>query len=474
MKLPYSFNFIIPCLILTCFCLFVVPAESAPQNFTYTENPSHTEFSNSIPRINKLATYEDGTVLVHLIRRNPDNTCAQRFSALLNESGACLEQSLFLRIIDLNGTVTEINLNNTNLGLDPVNFFAFVSDLGITTNPISVFPLQSPFILVNYVNMTNSSDVKTYEDWGMVIDWSGNIYSKLKYGKSYVAPDGHWSPNYSINLNINPAMGFLRFSTITTSNAIWQQYVVDNSGQLSLLSQDSFTVPNFSSFSVNVFSTVDQGYAIVYANSSASTGNNNTGIFNTLGGVYAFFLSYGQNITGNSYILYQTPIPNLTFRTVFCDIAFVGVGHVCTVSVSQTVQNTTDAYYLKIFFLSSGSVLSFTPISISNLTLSNVNVSFTGWSVTEMPFGGYTLNAITPLTLSTTNYYLYAHGLCAMFVPETEIASSDGTDNNCKIVEKEPIPKFRFETDHASIMQRLGTEEEANNSDKEDSMDFVY
>ncbi|CAG8501810.1 10190_t:CDS:10 [Diversispora eburnea] len=41
----------------------------------------------------------------------------------------------------------------------------------------------------------------------------------------------------------------------------------------------------------------------------------------------------------------------------------------------------------------------------------------------------------------------YAHGLCAMFVPETWIASSDGSVNDCKIIETEPIPKYRFETE---------------------------
>ncbi|CAG8516194.1 16546_t:CDS:2, partial [Acaulospora morrowiae] len=50
----------------------------------------------------------------------------------------------------------------------------------------------------------------------------------------------------------------------------------------------------------------------------------------------------------------------------------------------------------------------------------------------------------------------YAHGLCAMFVPETEIASSDGSDNDCKIIEKEPIPKFRFETECQICHTKLG------------------
>ncbi|CAG8710718.1 12155_t:CDS:10 [Cetraspora pellucida] len=41
----------------------------------------------------------------------------------------------------------------------------------------------------------------------------------------------------------------------------------------------------------------------------------------------------------------------------------------------------------------------------------------------------------------------YAHGLCAMFVPETWIASTDGSMTGCKIIETEPIPSYRFETE---------------------------
>ncbi|CAG8620395.1 9559_t:CDS:10, partial [Scutellospora calospora] len=41
----------------------------------------------------------------------------------------------------------------------------------------------------------------------------------------------------------------------------------------------------------------------------------------------------------------------------------------------------------------------------------------------------------------------YAHGLCAMFVPETWIASTDGSMADCKIIETEPIPTYRFETE---------------------------
>ncbi|CAG8694401.1 30466_t:CDS:10 [Gigaspora margarita] len=41
----------------------------------------------------------------------------------------------------------------------------------------------------------------------------------------------------------------------------------------------------------------------------------------------------------------------------------------------------------------------------------------------------------------------YAHGLCAMFVPETWIASTDGSMTDCKIIETEPIPAYRFETE---------------------------
>ncbi|CAG8759727.1 17298_t:CDS:1, partial [Acaulospora colombiana] len=78
----------------------------------------NTDFPNSPPRVSDLKTYGDGTILIRIVRLNPDIDCAKQPN-YLNESCTCLEKLLSFRIINLDGAVKEININNTNLGLDP-------------------------------------------------------------------------------------------------------------------------------------------------------------------------------------------------------------------------------------------------------------------------------------------------------------------------------------------------------------------
>ncbi|RIB25260.1 hypothetical protein C2G38_2241521 [Gigaspora rosea] len=91
-----------------------------------------------------------------------------------------LEQQLCIRVILRNGTVKEIDpdlkldpinyclLNNTNTKYEIKknnNIIVYLKDKNNNTsilrnivNPISIYPLQKPFILVTYVNATNSTD----------------------------------------------------------------------------------------------------------------------------------------------------------------------------------------------------------------------------------------------------------------------------------------------------------------------------
>ncbi|CAG8543377.1 2228_t:CDS:2 [Dentiscutata heterogama] len=121
------------------------------------------------PFVVNLQTYDDGTILALITRY--DKTQNANCSSYLKPNPALgLEQILRIRIIQLDGSVKEINLNNADLKLDPLNYCLRGAKFAIQT-----YTLQKPFILVTYVNSTNSYDPTTYEEWGMVIDWNGNI-----------------------------------------------------------------------------------------------------------------------------------------------------------------------------------------------------------------------------------------------------------------------------------------------------------
>ncbi|CAG8710582.1 15820_t:CDS:2, partial [Dentiscutata heterogama] len=188
--------------------------------FNYTENTTDTEFPQNEPKVVNIQTYEDGTTLVHIIR---DGIQTANCSSI---NGTSLEPILRIRVIQLNGTVIEIN---DDLDLDSINYCLFNDINGLLVNPITIFPLQQPFILVNYYKINNSSGLRTYEELGQVIDWSGNRISNISYGQSYANPQGYWVPESKIQLNINDKLGFLRYTTIHNGISKWieyQQYLV--------------------------------------------------------------------------------------------------------------------------------------------------------------------------------------------------------------------------------------------------------
>ncbi|CAB5299124.1 unnamed protein product [Rhizophagus irregularis] len=87
--------------------------------------------------------------------------------------------------------------------------------------------------------------------------------------------------------------------------------------------------------------------------------------------LYISPIEYNQN-PSPTLLIYQTTAPNLAFVTLFCDIALVEVGHVCILTILQTDPTGTlplEAFYIKINFLSSGSVLSFQSQIANSLTL---------------------------------------------------------------------------------------------------------
>ncbi|RIB06061.1 hypothetical protein C2G38_543550 [Gigaspora rosea] len=214
------------------------------------ESTSNTSFP---PIVADIRHYDDETILVQIIRRNstPSADCSK-------VNGVNLEQILRIRVIHPNATVNEINLDLNYLNIDPINYCLY-NDNFTHFNPIRIYPLQKPFILLNYINTTNSSDPTTYDEWGEVIDWNGIIKSKIFFGPSY----GTMS---AIQLNIDKTLGFLRIATVKKDYLMWtewQQYSVDTSGKLSNLTSAKLTLRDFSNYSMPIISTVMQYFILI-------------------------------------------------------------------------------------------------------------------------------------------------------------------------------------------------------------------
>ncbi|RIB28423.1 hypothetical protein C2G38_2157943 [Gigaspora rosea] len=347
---------------------------------------------NTPPLIADIKTYDDGTILVHVIRNESIQTDDFREidpNLKLDPINYCLlkSDSTEYKINRLNNIVIYLNdtkKNNTNV-------------LHNLVNPITVYPLQKPFILVTYVKTKISFDPTTYEECGEVIDWDGISRSKLCFDF------GVWI-NSSIQLNANKKLGFLRCAL--NSSYAWQmrQYSIDDSGKLTHLTNlgEIYNVANllYSQCSlVTIVSTVDNGYLAIF-NYTGKSYNDNS--LSPLGGLFAIFINYSQtsyNKTQDNYdddinYIYQITQPNIIINSVYCDVS--GRFIICMVSIISN--NATG--YVQIYLKSSGNVIKL----LTNVT----NQTQQGLRAKTMPFGGYILG-VTAYDDNDNNTYHYIY-----------------------------------------------------------------
>ncbi|CAG8642416.1 34158_t:CDS:2, partial [Racocetra persica] len=431
-----SYNLITPYLFLLSICAFIISTRSQLTNFVYNESIIDT--GNPL-FVQNLQTYDDGTTLVHITRRDPkiNQNCSVNLGALPTETFG-LEQILRIRVIELNGNVNEINLD---LNLITPNYCVLRKVTGDIVFPIKLYALQKPLILVTYVNATNSSDPNTYEEWGAVIDWNSIIRSTIYFGPSFVnktTNSSHWNPQSAIELNINRKLGFFRLDLVRKDDSLnpswyqWQQY--------SIIPLSQFTNPlvKLKSFQLVSISTIDGGYALFYANSTEEVNTNQT--LAIRGTVYANFISYNKTVPDRTVLLYELHI-NVTFNGIHCDLVAVGLGQVCTLSITNndisinstnnsTVNNSTT-HYVKIYFLTSGSVLKIDTLSdLPNVT----SIPLKGWVVKSMSYGGYILHATDAIHYSHMIYpydeYNFQIPLVSSILPNGSVSINNNFSTN--------------------------------------------
>ncbi|KAF0501470.1 hypothetical protein F8M41_020001 [Gigaspora margarita] len=396
------------------FCLFITLTKSQQvqyKYFNYTENK--LEDQDSSPLIADIKTYDDGTILVHIIRNvsNQTDECSKI-------QGMSLEQRLRIRLIFLNGTVKEVD---PKLNIDSINYCLLNSDSTVykinkfnniitylndtknnnfsilhnLVNPITVYPLQKPFILITYVNTTNSSDPTSYRECGEVIDWDGKSRSNICFNDAWV--------NSITQINANKKFGFLRCSPDLKSNKMWQwqQYSIDDYGYLTYLTNltnlmpsinDAFVHPQYSL--ITIVSTIDSGYLAIFNYTLQTYYENNS--LSPRGGLCANFIPYNHTraYSNQTIEIYQITQPNMIINSVNCDESDKLI--ICIASISNNI--TTS--YVRIYLYSSGNVEGNDIIKQSQQ----------GLRAKIMPFGGYILG-VTACENNDKNTYhqIYAY-----------------------------------------------------------------
>ncbi|RHZ82430.1 hypothetical protein Glove_109g149 [Diversispora epigaea] len=354
-------------------------------SFIHNEtNPFETK-----PRIWRYLTYFDGTVVIRIINRNPNIT------SLGNE--VWIRPVLSLRIIHPNGTVSEMDKD-----LEIPEFNWHITQVNGLLDPVNIFALQKGYLLVRYFNASNPDDPNTYEEWGRIIDWNGNSYNEVYFSKAYIE-NGIWYPTATNFVsNVNPEKGFIKIDW-RKNYVEWQQYTIDDTFNFIKLSYGNLPfLQNITAF--NVMGTVDEGYGIIIGISTTSS-NDDDPLENSVAAVYVLTKGYNDNQFGAPKLLYQSNLPNITISSIFSGISSTGVGQVCTLNITQNFVTSPRNYYVKLNFLSSGSVTEIISIPLDYLPVLPSNS--TGWLVASIPYGGYLFYSRFPDAINGTKVYVY-------------------------------------------------------------------
>jgi hypothetical protein len=149
-KLKLSFTFILSIILLS-----ILPVKSS---ITFVEETPETF---STPRVLNSNFYDDGTIVVRIVRVNPNHKAPPKI---------CVEEFLSLRIIYPDKTIKKLDLSAVTLNIQPFNFCLFP-----TANPIRFYPVKKNFLFLTYAEAEDVNNPFTYNDWGMIIDLDGVI-----------------------------------------------------------------------------------------------------------------------------------------------------------------------------------------------------------------------------------------------------------------------------------------------------------
>ncbi|CAI2174881.1 4215_t:CDS:2, partial [Funneliformis geosporum] len=318
------------------------------------------------------ASYDDGTILL-------------RFSPPSNN---CKESKLFLRLIHLDGSIKELNIDVSRIPLDnfclldnnrvsDTSFLPSLNDL-TTTNPnnlikdyIKVYALSPGYIMVTYYCGLSLN----FNLCGMTINWDGTILNVKDLGDACTDSE--------IVRNIN-SVGFLWLCHKQGSDQLnWQKFnIPDDSGSFeSLASGSLMNVNKFTRNLTQFFATEDGGYGIVMAQYQAKSDAE----FIPPWTIHIAFIPSTSNTLKGPFQIYSQTTENVRRLDIYkCNIAYYSYGYSCIIHI---IRSSGQKVFVNIDFLSSGSILNTTEFTIDDEAVgSTVNVFV--WDVLSLYFGG--------------------------------------------------------------------------------------
>ncbi|RIA80266.1 hypothetical protein C1645_792908 [Glomus cerebriforme] len=314
--------------------------------------PYSDSIINNKSQIISQTSYYDGTILLRLSYPSTSLTTTN-----------CNEPNLFLRLILLDGSIKELNID-AQIPLE--NFCNNNNQLSLTTNLendyIKFYAISPDLIFVTYYcDLSHNFNL-----CGMVINWNGVILNNNYLGDSC-------TDSYIIQ---SIETGFLWSCYSQASNQLkWQKFSSpDASGSYYSLGSGIINdFYNFNSKFTKLFATEDGGYGIV------NTQNQDSQMYV----MYVTFISSNSNDLKGPFQIYLQTTENLQQLEIFkCNIAYYSFGYNCIVYLVET---NGQRNFVNIEFLSSGSVSNISRFNINNDLISIDNNI---WNVLQLYYGG--------------------------------------------------------------------------------------
>ncbi|CAJ0909081.1 18489_t:CDS:2 [Entrophospora sp. SA101] len=339
--------------------------------FAYETAINHVESSNNGLKVVDGINYQDGTILLRLL--NPLNYCN--------------ENTIYLRLVHTNETVTTLNLNNLNIPWENFCYkLALVANSKQSSggsssgDSITINAIAYKYILINYFcNRSISNKV-----CGDVVTWTGELVSNIEFEN--VCDDSIIIQSHKKD------DGFLRVCYVKdTKEIIWTKYSVPNISTGTILETSTGKLTDITNFNPNItkfFSREDGSYAMVTCTTDTKTttdSNQFTGDWT----IAVTFLSVDDSLqpTGPFELYKSKTNGNGSIDIVNihrCDLAYYFSGYSCLI----TIVRSTNISFIDIDFTSSGNLYSVTPeFSIAQVS----NTTTTIWDVQTLYYGGYVI-----------------------------------------------------------------------------------
>ncbi|CAG8536162.1 5412_t:CDS:2 [Diversispora eburnea] len=404
--------------------------------FTYNESkPSFTK-----PTIWNYFTYDDGTVVIHILSVNPYHDLGLNVTK-------CYNSTLSLRVIYPNGTVGEIDSDLG--GIQDFNWCLTKYGSYSIRNPIRVTNLHSGYAVVTYINASDPNDYLTYKEWGLIMGLDGKIHDRAYLGLPYLdLKKGFWRRS-SIVENVNPERGFFRVSWKDLIYE-WQQYIIDDNNNFKMFLNGSFK--KIDNFDVHlIISNVDEGYNIIMQNKTTDL-TPTKDPFTVRAGAYVLLKKYDDTQFSPPILLYQLTRDDFNLSYLECEISNVKVGQVCRIALDDS--NST--YYSKFYYLSTGSIVEFSPITLPDIPEKNFTfLDFNSFVFYSIPLGGYFYPSFLFNESSNITYtygYIFdsnANNPTNWSLPEPSVIDSMGTfiilpNNTMLLAQPELIDSWSF------------------------------